>query len=559
MAISKLIGIIKNNRFLQQATKDFDGAFLALVVALLLRLKSYFEFRPLWVDDSWSAIEIVSRSYGQILRNENIFQVSSRPPTLYALIQKFMVGALGNTEWVLRLLPLIFSLLSVFLFYSLAKRCLSHRASLIAMWLFALAEPLVYYAGEAKRYSTAAFTVSLLLLYAVRFLKDKPRSFHIILFGFAGSVMIWFSRIAVFVLVPILLFHVFKAMLSRRWRQFGLWALATLCVIISCAWQYLSVLKEIMQNEEMKGYFSPWLNNASGFSMATFYWLSKVLLGSLDNPGGLAFPWLMLLLMVLGIVALWRQDRQLVVLFGLPILLALLSALTGHYPYHGRLILFLVPLYYLLLSTGLVFLYEKLPRRLIGLGLILGICVFYRPIVDSAYNLTHQRVKTENRNMLAFFNQHYRPGDHVFVNSEAEYPFYYYAHALGYGVNLDMKRVTFLGKAALSFPMAIVSDTRHFPDQKDWLLLVNVIAFFDQEGYFKGNHLIGDHPYKIFNQANSGHFLKPGRTWILLSQQDAQILSETSSILNDQIFISRGKLLLEFKDKGVSAHLYQVD
>ncbi len=386
----------------------FDFAKTAVVVGILLRLKSYLECRPLWVDECWSAIEIVNRSFWEILTHQYIFSVSSRPPTLFVFIEKISVLLFGNNEWALRLPPFLFSVASIIGFYYLARKFLSPRAMLIAVWLFALSEPLVFYAAEAKRYSTSIFSIICLWTFAYHYLTVPYNFRRLVIFGLLGAVFVWLSYASFFIVAAVFITLSIKCIYEKSVKDILSLAIAGIPVLLSAILIYLFVVNEMFHNDEMKGYFAAGLWNGQDFSLEQIKWLGTVFLYSFRDPAGLSFPFLMGALMFLGLSELFAQNRLQFSILALVIGLALLAGASGYYPFHGRVILFLTPIYYFAISRGIDFALRRYFKNNQWVLVILLIFVFVKPCLDSVQYLFQTRVKTENRDLLTFFSEHHQ-------------------------------------------------------------------------------------------------------------------------------------------------------
>src|SRR5262252_1207359 len=124
----------------------FEWAILAY--GILLRLTQYLSDRSLWMDESMLALNVVNRSFAQLLQPLDYNQGA---PVGFLMAQRAAVTLFGPGEYALRLFPFICGLISLFLFYYLAKKCLEPGASRIGLALFAIVLPLIYYSSEAKQ------------------------------------------------------------------------------------------------------------------------------------------------------------------------------------------------------------------------------------------------------------------------------------------------------------------------------------------------------------------------------------------------------------------------
>jgi hypothetical protein len=100
----------------------------------------------------------------------------------------------------LRLIPLAFSFAALPLFDRVARKFVEGPAHLLAVALFALGVPFIYYASQAKQYSgDVAATLIVILLAAELRRRTAPRV-PVVWIGIVGSTLPWISQAAVFVL-----------------------------------------------------------------------------------------------------------------------------------------------------------------------------------------------------------------------------------------------------------------------------------------------------------------------------------------------------------------------
>lgn len=121
---------------------------LIICFGILVRLVQYLFNRSLWADEAVLALNIVNRSYLELLQPLDYDQGA---PLGFLMVEKLAVQAFGDNEYALRLFPLLSSIISFFLFYELARRSIQRLAIPIALALFASLRYLVYYASEVKQ------------------------------------------------------------------------------------------------------------------------------------------------------------------------------------------------------------------------------------------------------------------------------------------------------------------------------------------------------------------------------------------------------------------------
>lgn len=182
-------------RIKDQATRY--AALAIMIAGAFLRLNQYAANRSLWLDEAMLALNIVNRSFGNLL---GPLDYSQGAPIGFLLAQKTMVTAFGGEDFVLRIFPVMASLAALYLMYRVSFRYVGSIGGLIALGLFSLSGPMIYYASENKQYSTDVFFTLLLLFLAGKCLeKDAGRIDYMFLCAF-GTVSIFFSHPALFIL-----------------------------------------------------------------------------------------------------------------------------------------------------------------------------------------------------------------------------------------------------------------------------------------------------------------------------------------------------------------------
>ena len=147
-----------SNKLLKKLNHIFTAPKLAWVIigiGIALRVLRYLQNTSLWFDESVYAVDIINRSITDFIHQSNDFlQVQALG---FYIFEKFAVNMFGNSEYALRLLPLLFGIASLFLFHKVAKEILNSNAVPVALALFAILDPLIYYSTDLKPYSGDVF------------------------------------------------------------------------------------------------------------------------------------------------------------------------------------------------------------------------------------------------------------------------------------------------------------------------------------------------------------------------------------------------------------------
>lgn len=169
----------------------------AILVGVLLRFLGYFRNRSLWFDEAALAVNIVERPLAGMLRPLEFHQGA---PVGFLLVEKILASLMGPGEFALRLFPLICGLLTVLLAVVVARLYVSRSVVLLTVALVALNPSLIYYSSEVKQYSSDALVTLVLLWVLVRLAESDLSGRRMAAVAAIGSVAVWFSHPAVFLL-----------------------------------------------------------------------------------------------------------------------------------------------------------------------------------------------------------------------------------------------------------------------------------------------------------------------------------------------------------------------
>jgi mannosyltransferase len=156
---------------------------LATVAAALLRFHGLAN-RGLWLDEAFSA-DLSRRSFFHLLQS---FRELSTNMALYHVLLHFWMK-LGDSEYVMRSMSVLFSAATVPFIYALGSRLFGRNVGLIAAWLLAINAFHIHYAQEARAYALVVFLATVSTYVLVRNLQE-PASASWTLYGVLLAVMI---------------------------------------------------------------------------------------------------------------------------------------------------------------------------------------------------------------------------------------------------------------------------------------------------------------------------------------------------------------------------------
>ena len=395
---------------------------------ILVRLVQYLSNRSLWNDEAALALNIVNRSYLELLQPLDYDQGA---PIGFLMVEKLAVQVFGDNEYALRLFPLLSAIGSLFIFYELAKQCLQPQAVTIALALFSTLHIWLEYATEVKQYSSDVAIAVLLCLLLMQ-MNNKLSFAQITTLSIVGAVAIWFSHPAIFVLAGIgascLLLSLVKKDLATSLKLlavYSIWAL-------SFASFYLISLKDIANQEDL---YNSWEGRGTFPSSSwDINWLFTSFTEFFHKP--LGFPDLFLVpaifAFLVGCISLIYKKATLLILLS-PLFVTYFAAYLHKYPFDGRLVLFLIPFVTLLVGEGTSVIRRKTRSTYFAkTGILVLVLLLVPPIGTAAYLIFKPYVKQEIRPVISYVRKHQQAEDVIYVYQRAEYQFKYYANKFGY-------------------------------------------------------------------------------------------------------------------------------
>jgi len=328
--------------------------WLLVTLGVILRIMEYADNRTLYRDERSLRDNLVGFAFYDFRTTLTENQLA--PPGFLA-VERLMVRLPLPVTPAARLVPLICGIASMFLMRSVAHRFLTPGAVPIAVGLFALNDWLLYYSAEMKQYSgDVALTLAVLLLAAGPAAMTRGRLRLLICVGLAG---VWFSYPLAMVLAGVGTYFMARAASGGHWKK----ALGFLAMSLAWALSFAICYKVSHRMLSKDRFIWDWWDFAflplpprSFAELERDFWQMLNLLNSpscvLTPLGVLTSVFLALGLFVLGGLALGRRWRGGLYLVLAPVLFALLASALHEYPFHGRLLLFLVPSVHLLVSEG---------------------------------------------------------------------------------------------------------------------------------------------------------------------------------------------------------------
>jgi hypothetical protein len=407
---------------------------LIIGFGIILRIIPYLHNRSLWLDEALLALNILQKPFAQLAGPLDYQQMA---PVGFLFIEKFLILNFGESEYALRAFPLLAGILSLFLFYGVARRMLTRRGLVIGLGLFAISEPLLRYSSELKQYSsdvTIALSICLLGLICIE--KESRFVFALFLFSITGAILVWLSHPAIFSLAGVGVALTLYCLNIRKWQHVAWLVLPAGFWLGSFALNYFMVHLDVSQNSKM---VEAWSGSTAfmpltPFSVESLMWYPKAFFSMFLYPGGLAFYGLAAFCFIIGWVSVFFEKRYACYVVTFPIFFTLLASGLHMYPFQGRLILFLVPVMMMVIGQGVdrIMTVTKPTGWFVGVSL----CALLMVVpVQTAFStlLNPGRIGQieDTRHVMTYLRQHYREGDKVYLYHSSEPAFIYYAKRVG--------------------------------------------------------------------------------------------------------------------------------
>jgi len=320
-------------------------AFALIGLCLVWRLTRLFLDFPIWGDEAMVAINFFDASYADLFQPLEYGQIG---PLGWLWLEKLMFDIGGGSLFMLRLPSFVAGAVSVLVFWRVAQKVVEPRAALFSLAIFCASYYPMRYSIEVKPY---AFDLLIALLLIESSLSSAPKKFFVV-----AALGIFFSLPSMFVVAGCGLYLYYNLSAQRNLLFIG-----GVLLIAEYTWMTISFTLPHAEAASWLHEMDMWVTAFPPISewWTVPSWLIERHAGYMSAypTGGRHFgSSATLLLQILGVLVLWRQQRksQLALLYGsLPFLF--IAAAIQAYPYGGsvRVAIFLAPAICICAAVGL--------------------------------------------------------------------------------------------------------------------------------------------------------------------------------------------------------------
>lgn len=405
--------------------KKYGYSFLVCSIILLgifLRLKGLLDNPSLWHDECALAWNIKFKNYVEYFGQLRFFQIT---PPFFLVVTKYLVNILNVSnnikylDLLLRIIPNICGILSIFVFFIASKYIFNTKKSIIlALVLFSVNPILIDYSYEFKPYMLDVFFTILLMLFFMKINIEKTNYKTIILEGLGLSLVIWFSLASVFMTAAGFIILGFKNKALKK-------IILLLSPVLISILLYLKFYVLNIYKSTGVDMVTAWNND---FITANFSNFIPLLINNLNYffPAGLNV-FLIIACILYGIILFIKEKKYIFLCLSLLTFIFLIMSSVLHlYPFSQRLIIFIIPIIIFLMVKPLddINKYNVMKSLFIVIIFLLAFIPQLKAVPGRVNNINNKGEFP--REMMEIISKNIKPNDIIFVtkSSRAEYCYY---------------------------------------------------------------------------------------------------------------------------------------
>ncbi len=334
----------------------------AMLLGIFLRANMLLNNLEFWHDEASLGLNLLKNGY--LIYFKTLDYAQAAPP-MFLIWEKFLALTFGFKDIVIKITPFLFGCAALVLFYFFARRFLKSGFSiLLALYLFAINTPLILYSSQFKPYIIEVFFTILIILVSMNLNFEKRNLKAAFLF----SLIPWFSYASAFVLAAVNLI-IFAKNIKTHLKNTVLFFAPQ---IVSALILYFMVVKNCQNSQIMQAFWEKYFLSAKTFMPLFLNSFTQVFVSA---KGVLVV--MLAISFVIGAILLYKKDREKFAFLILPYLALVAASFLKFYPFGERLILFLAPIYIVLVIKpfDMILNKNKIPFVLLCAGF--AFAIFY--------------------------------------------------------------------------------------------------------------------------------------------------------------------------------------
>ncbi|MDP8253401.1 MAG: glycosyltransferase family 39 protein [Candidatus Kaelpia aquatica] len=398
--------------------------YLAVLILIALGLRLYYVFQPMRYDEAFGFLFFFSQPLSFSLSH----YIAPNNHLLYNLFAHPLYVLLGDSEWVMRMPSLLFGLLLIPASYCLISSLFNKESGLISAAFLAISSLLIEYSTNARGY-TLYLLLAVIFFYSIEliFKAEKNGWLYFILSSVLGlytiPVMIYPIAVGLFLFLTRVIQDKFKknkikmliiSMTAVLLLSFGLYLpiilksglasiFANRFVIPGCSFDFIEELPKYLSSLWLS-----WMRDFPGWSRLA---LALVLFMAIAGSGELRKKYISIITpAVLAIISILLLNRR--------------------FP-PQRVFLFLIPLYFGIISSALVYIFKCDFKKILFRALIvLAALSLSLAVINEGAVIKSEETGALNgaEDAVLFLKEQLKEGDNVVCFMPADFILAYYFH-----------------------------------------------------------------------------------------------------------------------------------
>lgn len=399
--------------------KYWFGFLIGFIIlfGIFLRTKGLLSNPSFWHDECALAWNIKFKSTLGLFGHLRFLQVA---PPFFLISAKLLTKIFGFSEITFRFVPYCFGCLSVIAFYFLATKALNKNFSVLcAVFLFAINQNLINYSFEFKPYGIDAFFAIICLLFFINLNLNKLNPKKALFYGLLLAMLPWFSFVSTFFLAGGFLYLFFKNV-KENWEK----KLTLSLPLFLSGLIYLNVY--LIASYTGTSMVKAWQSFFVPANPILFCILFVKNLYYLFVP--VQYLLFLFVLLLWGSVIFIKEKSKFFTISALCFAIFLAVSFLHIYPFAERLVVFLIPIFLLLIVKPLDLISSK--KLFMSAFIVVLVLTTFFPALIQASNFVKTKTIDRGecpREMMEFVSKTIKPKDIIFVTTSSDTEFAYYS------------------------------------------------------------------------------------------------------------------------------------
>ena len=196
----------------------YSSILLFPCIAIFISSWYLFIDRSLWLDEAFLALNIIEKTYFDLLKPLDYFQIS---PVLFLWIEKFTFSFFNN-DLGLRVFPILCYWLSIFFYFKFTQLLFKDIIiTNVAVSIYCSIPFIFGYSVEIKQYVVDILAITSLFYFFIQALNTSEKNNKwIYILTITGMICLFLSHISIVIITTIsivLLIKIFYIKLNRKW------------------------------------------------------------------------------------------------------------------------------------------------------------------------------------------------------------------------------------------------------------------------------------------------------------------------------------------------------